>query len=365
MSLLLIDIGNTRVKWARLIDGKMTPQQAAANAGWTAADYARRVIGKGWTSNGKGSHRSAAVEARATNASRSAPVGSAAASTRRSARIGSRFTGTPGVSDVEAHIATGAHRPADVDAQSLVSGADRIVVSSVAGDEINRALTEAAAKVGAPTPEFVTSERTAAGITTDYIDPWRLGVDRFVAAIGAHHLSSGQPVCVVNIGTAMTVDLIDGSGRHRGGAIVPGPALMVSSLLAQTNGIRRRAKGGPDGATGMFAKTTRNAIGEGARYAAAGVIDRALEEARFLVGTRPLVILSGGGSVDIKPLIRSTCVSLPDLVLHGLAVWAHQTPAPPRSGIPRKQRPETHRKRRAETASNHGPQTSRKRRPVV
>ena len=167
MTLLLIDIGNTRVKWARLVDGKMSPQQAAANAGWTAADYARQVIGKGWTSR---------VESGST---------------------GARHT-------------TAAHRRADVDAPTGASGADRIIVSSVAGDEVNRALTDAAHKVGAPTPEFVSSERTAAGITTDYIDPWRLGVDRFVAAIGAHHLSSGQPVCVVNIGTAMTVDLIDG-----------------------------------------------------------------------------------------------------------------------------------------------------------
>jgi type III pantothenate kinase len=272
VTLLLIDIGNTRVKWARLRDGKMSKQQAAANAGWTADDYARRVIGRGWAKSGP------------TNA---------------------------------AHT-------------------DRILIASVAGDEVNETLTKAAAQAGAPTPEFVASERTAAGVTTDYIDPWRLGVDRFVAAIGAHHLSSGNPVCVVSIGTAMTVDLVDGSGRHRGGAIVPGPALMVSSLLTQTNGIRRRATGGPNGATGMFAKTTRNAIGEGARYAVAGVIDRALEEARILVGTRPLVLLTGGASADIKPLIRSTCVSLPDLVLHGLAVWSHATPPPQ---TPRKRRP--------------------------
>jgi type III pantothenate kinase len=332
LSLLLIDIGNTRVKWARLVDGKMGPQQAAANSGWTAADYARRVIGRGWTSG--------------------------AASTRRSAGIESGSTGVPRLADVEADIGT---------------RADRVVVSSVAGDEVNRALTEAAAKAGAPTPEFVASERSAAGVTTDYIDPWRLGVDRFVAAIGAHHLSSGQPVCVVNIGTAMTVDLIDGAGRHHGGAIVPGPALMVSSLLTQTNGIRRRAKGGPDGATGMFAKTTRNAIGEGARYAAAGVIDRALEEARILVGIRPLVLLTGGASADIKPLIRSTCVSLPDLVLHGLAVWAHQTPATVRPESAGTRHPETARtqgrqtspKRSAETARKQGSQTSRKHRPVV
>ena len=288
MILLLVDIGNTRVKWARLADGEMGKQLAAANAGWDAREYARRVIGRGWVlGRGRGA------------AGRRAGVGSAGAAER--------------------------------------SG--RIVVSSVAGDDVNRALIAAAREAGAPAPEFVVSERSAAGITTDYLDPWRLGVDRFVGAIGAHHLASGQPVCVVNVGTAITIDLVDGSGRHHGGAIVPGPALMVSSLLTQTNGIRRRATGGPAGSTGMFAKTTRTAIGEGARYAAAAVIDRAIEEARIRLGSRPLVLLTGGGSADIKPLIRSTAVSLPDLVLHGLAVWARQTP-------PRVQRMETSRKRR-------------------
>jgi type III pantothenate kinase len=271
--LLLVDIGNTRVKWARLADGEMGKQQAAANAGWGVGEYARRVIGRGWVLG-------------------------------RGAGAGGR------------------------EGAAADTGAARIVVSSVAGDDVNRALIAAAREAGAPVPEFVVSERSAAGITTDYLDPWRLGVDRFVGAIGAHHLASGQPVCVVNVGTAITIDLVDGSGRHHGGAIVPGPALMVSSLLTQTNGIRRRATGGPADSMGMFAKTTRTAIGEGARYAAAAVIDRAIEEARIRLGSRPLVLLTGGGSADIKPLIRSTSVSLPDLVLHGLAVWARQTPPP-------------------------------------
>src|SRR3981189_2099835 len=235
----------------------MGKQHAAANTGWDARQYARRVIGRGW-------------------------------------------------------------RP----------GVGRIVVSSVAGNQINQSLVAAARQAGAAAPEFVASERSAAGVTTEYLDPWRLGVDCFVGAIGAHHLASGQPVCVVNVGTAITIDLVDGSGRHHGGAIVPGPALMVSSLLTQTNGIRRRATGGPAGSPGLCAKTTRTAIAEGARYAAAAVIDRAIEEARIRLGSRPLVLLTGGGSADIKPLIRSASVSLPDLVLHGLAVWARQTPPP-------------------------------------
>jgi type III pantothenate kinase len=255
--LLLVDIGNTRVKWARLIAGQMEKQHAAANSGWDASDYARRVVGRGWS-----------------------------------------------------------------------GGSGRIVVSSVAGDEANRALSAAARRVGGPAPEFVASQRSAAGITTEYLEPWRLGVDRFVGAIGAYHLASGQPVCVANVGTAITIDLIDGGGRHHGGAIVPGPALMVRSLLTQTEGIRRRATGGARGGTGMFAKTTRNAVAEGARYAAAAVIDRAVDESHKLLGSHPLVLLTGGGSADIKPLIRSTAVSLPDLVLHGLAVWARQTALP-------------------------------------
>jgi type III pantothenate kinase len=276
--LLLVDIGNTRVKWARLVEGQMGKQNAAANAGWGPRQYGR-VIGRGWVL-GRAPPKSGAVAG---------------------------------------------------------SGANRIVVSSVAGDDVNRSLIAAALEAGAPAPEFVTSERSAAGITTEYLDPWRLGVDRFVAAIGAHHLASGQPVCVVNVGTAITIDLVDGTGRHHGGAIVPGPALMVSSLVTQTNGIRRRATGGPVSASGMFAKTTRSAIGEGARYAAAAVIDRAIEEARIRLGSRPLVLLTGGGSADIKTLIRGTSVSLSDLVLHGLAVWARQISPPG---------PETSRKRR-------------------
>ena len=303
MILLLVDIGNTRVKWARLVAGQMGKQQAVANAGWGAREYARRVIGRGWAL-GRG-------------AARREPAATLGVGARQT---GSRRADVVGAGEIGA------------------SAADRIVVSSVAGDEVNRSLVAAAQAAGAPIPEFVASERSAGGITTDYLDPWRLGVDRFVGAIGAHHLASGQPVCVVNVGTAITIDLVDGAGRHHGGTIVPGPALMVSSLLTQTNGIRRRATGGSDGATGMFAKTTRNAIGEGARYAAAAVIDRAIEEARIRLGCRPLVLLTGGGSADIKPLVRSTAVSLPDLVLHGLAVWSRQTSPLARTETSRKRR---------------------------
>ncbi len=42
----------------------------------------------------------------------------------------------------------------------------------------------------------------------------------------------------------MTIDGLDASGQHLGGVIVPGPELMVSSLLKNTSDIAQRAANG-------------------------------------------------------------------------------------------------------------------------
>jgi type III pantothenate kinase len=151
-----------------------------------------------------------------------------------------------------------------------------------------------------------------------------LGVDRFLSVIAAHHLFEGRAVCVVGVGTAMTIDLLGADGRHWGGAIIPAPNLMVDTLLKNTNGIRRRAQGGTPDARALFGRSTRAAIVEGARYAAAATIDRAVAEGRKLVGRAPVLVLTGGEAPSVKPLIRSRSQSVPDLVLRGLAVLAQE-----------------------------------------
>lgn len=252
MTLLLIDVGNTRIKWARLVGGRITRSHAAAHGGWSREQYARRLIG------------------------RSAP--------------------------------------------------NRILVCSVAGGTVARRLIAAAKHAGAPAPEFMRSARRGGGVTTSYLEPWRLGVNRFAGVIGAHFYSGGRPCCVINVGTAITIDLVDAKGRHRGGAIVPGPDLMVQSLLSGTKGIRRRAKGGATGVHSLFARTTRVAIRQGAVYAAAAVIERSIEESARVLGSRPLVVVTGGGFVAVRALVREGGVFVAGLVLLGLAVWGGQPP---------------------------------------
>lgn len=252
MSTLLVDIGNTRTKWALLKNGRVGRQHALAHDGQTGRRIALSILGKG-------------------------------------AKAG--------------------------------SGVTRVVVVSVAGSRIDSDFASEVGRRLGVSAEFFASTRRAGGVTTLYSEPWRLGADRFAAVIGAFHLSKGRPVCVVSVGTAMTVDLVDSRGRHRGGAIIPAPSLMVSSLLNETHGIRRRAQGGERG-TGLFARNTRSAITQGSRYAAAAVADRAIREAKVALGRAPLVLLTGGAAPGIRSLITSQHRHVPDLVLQGLAVIA-------------------------------------------
>jgi type III pantothenate kinase len=132
-------------------------------------------------------------------------------------------------------------------------------------------------------------------------------------------MARARGACVVDVGTAVTVDLVDTMGVHLGGAIVPGPEMMVQSVLRNTAGIARRASGAA-ATRGLFAQDTRAAIGQGARYAAAAVIDRAVVEAQRVLQRTPLVLLTGGAAVEIEPLLQCSYVSVPDLVLRGLAL---------------------------------------------
>jgi type III pantothenate kinase len=250
VAVLLVDIGNTRIKWVRLHGARLGRSQAAVHSGWGSATYYRRLFGRG------------------------------------------------------------AHPT-------------RLWVTSVAGPRVDQALAAAARRAGVP-PTFVTVPRSGGGVKVGYLEPWRLGSDRFVAAVGAHELFPRSPVCVVGVGTAMTIDLLGGDGRHRGGVIIPAPDLMVDTLLTRTHGIQRRAQGGRPGraAARLFARSTRAGLEQGARYAAAALIDRAVEEAYALLMRRPLVVLTGGQAAVVRPLLRSSCVVVPDLVLRGLAVLA-------------------------------------------
>lgn len=199
----------------------------------------------------------------------------------------------------------------------------RIILVSVLDGATSKALVPAlVARFGAPVT-LIRSEAHAAGVRGGYREPWRLGVDRWAAIVGAHHhFDPPRDCCVVDAGTAMTVDFVDRRGRHAGGAIVPGPSLMVDALLRETDGIRARANTRPGRERGLYARATRDAIEQGACHAAAALIERALSEARRQHGARPRLLLTGGGARALLPYLSSTAELVPDLVLRGALALA-------------------------------------------
>jgi type III pantothenate kinase len=128
---------------------------------------------------------------------------------------------------------------------------------------------------------------------------------------------------VVDVGTATTLDLVTRDGRHHGGLILPGPAMMVESLLGQTGGIARRARGVRQAAQAdFFVRDTRSAVRQGATQSVVSMIERARREARAAVGSNPTVILTGGAAGDIEADLAVAHRRVDDLVLQGLAQYA-------------------------------------------
>lgn len=71
-------------------------------------------------------------------------------------------------------------------------------------------------------------------ITIDYATPSTLGADRIAAAVGAWSEHQGQPVLVIDAGTAVTYDYVDPSGTYRGGNIAPGITMELRALSEMT-----------------------------------------------------------------------------------------------------------------------------------
>ena len=205
----------------------------------------------------------------------------------------------------------------------------RLLACSVAGTTLERALRAAARDAGLPAPQFIRSARRGGGVRNGYAEAWRLGADRFIALVGARAQHPGRALLLVDAGTALTIDLVDAGGRHRGGLLVPGPELMVAALLGQTAGIRRRAgrldvlaSAGKSAAP--FGRSTRAGLASGALLACAALVERAAREARATLGAAPLLLLSGGAAAAIAPRLRLRARLEDRLVFAGLALLARE-----------------------------------------
>lgn len=247
---LLLDIGNTRLKWAVQTEQGLGEQQAIAHSDLSAAALGTRVF---------------------------APSGQIS----------------------------------------------QLLVSNVAGAAMAEQVVQAARDCWQIQPIFVVSNASddVAGRTlrNAYSEPANLGADRWLAMLGAYAQSSTATL-VVSVGTAMTLDAFTSQGQHLGGMIVPGPDLMMNSLMRNTSDIATRAQQGEHGDS-FFADNTLGCVYQGAIHATTALIEAAYQR-MLRADNNVRLLLTGGAAPQLEQHLSMPVQVIPDLVLRGLAALA-------------------------------------------
>ena len=190
---------------------------------------------------------------------------------------------------------------------------DRILAASVAGEEVGRMVTGVSRNLWQLEPHFPKPEQEACGVTIAYEQPWRLGVDRWLALLALHGDDRG-PALVLDCGTAVTLDAIDDAGHHLGGLILPGLRMMWDSLFSGT----RIPRSPFTVYEGMLGKDTGECIAGGALQAVAGVTERLHRHLSDTLGKAPLIVLTGSDARKVGEQLELQHEYHPDLVLQGL-----------------------------------------------
>lgn len=136
-----------------------------------------------------------------------------------------------------------------------------------------------------------------AGVVNSYSNFQTMGADRWLVMLaGFHRASRGQQrrgCCVVDCGSAVTVDYVDADGQHLGGFIAPGLRLMRKGLLNNTRQILL-----PEESQQRFdtrpGRSTEEAVGHGIELMLAALAQRVVKDCADLLGGDALLLVTGG-----------------------------------------------------------------------
>lgn len=251
--ILLVDIGNSQIKWARLNGGK----PAEIDAVLRGKTGIKRVLSKAWKS---------------------------------------------------------------------FENVERVVVANVGGSKIAEQLKEWTQSCWQVAPEFLLTRSNSYGVRNAYSKPEMLGIDRWLTLIAVRQHYRGvrnkSTTCIVDCGSAITIDVLAVDGKHLGGLIIPGLSTMPKLLMDNTSEINEITE---EMEYSLLASTTSTAVNAGALYAAVAFIDRISADLAAAVKGDLKYVITGGDAPKIMPLLRDKYEHIPSLVLWGLARVARDT----------------------------------------
>jgi type III pantothenate kinase len=147
-----------------------------------------------------------------------------------------------------------------------------------------------------------------------YKTPETLGLDRIAAAAGAHRIFPGFPVLIIDMGTAITIDLLTPRGEFLGGNISPGMHTRFRALHDYTAKLPLVAA---DNSFPEFGTDTRTAIVAGVQQGIINEIDRYTDAYEQQYPDCKFIITGGDGGFFVSRL-KKPIFAKPELVLAGL-----------------------------------------------
>ncbi len=212
-----------------------------------------------------------------------------------------------------------------IEAQLKIDDIISVIIVSVLGEAFTDA-AEIFSKQHSLDFINVKSEAALAGVTNAYRQPYKLGADRFVALIAAHHLNKEKNCAsiVVDTGTATTIDAINAQGKHLGGVILSGLDLCSESLLKNTKLLLAFNNSQVDFEPNIFSTSTKQAIASGSLYGLSAAINGICiqMEKEIQSGEQNKInkIICGGAAEKLRPYLSNDFQMKKDLIMHGLKI---------------------------------------------
>lgn len=164
------------------------------------------------------------------------------------------------------------------------------------------------------TPRRASTPKAGGGIRVAYADPAQMGTDRWLALVGAAARRL-LPACVVDCGSAITVDAVNARGEHLGGVILAGLATQQAGLASRTPGLPPIDLGGEPTPLGT---STQAALRGGLILGTASTVEGLYTRMRVLSALDLRLVVTGGDAETLLAHLPAATHAR-DLVLEGLA----------------------------------------------
>jgi type III pantothenate kinase len=201
----------------------------------------------------------------------------------------------------------------------LPAGACQWRVASV----VRNAPVEITALVAARRPRDTMRELKAGDLPLEVrlVAPERVGIDRLLAAVGANRArEADRAAIIVDLGSAITVDLVAVDGAFLGGAILPGVAIAARALHEQTDGLPLEGAPSFDAPPAPLGASTRDALQSGLCWGAVGAVRELVARLSTGFDQPPEVLVTGGDAAGFAELLGGGTRCIPSLVLAGIVL---------------------------------------------